>query len=207
MPSPLLVSFEQKLQQLENQFIVRRTDYNLYTSADFVNAVAYRLLASAALEEFVERRCIEIAQSGSDRLSKSRPSSTGRALVMWARFADHRSPRSVLIHENDAIADLSEAARAYIAYAKHVKRNHGISGDDLKSLALPLGIRDSQLPDVLTASLDDLANKRNPASHTVVRTRSEPEAEVKTLRQVMGPLRQFDSDLQVVCDTFPTDHL
>ncbi|MFB7894690.1 hypothetical protein ACFC1I_20975 [Microbacterium sp. NPDC056044] len=204
MPSPLLVSFEQRLADLESNFIVRRTDYNLYSPADFLDALAYRLLASAALEHYVEQRCLEIGASGADRLARSQPSSTGRSLVIWARFQDRRQPRPVHIHELDAISDLGEGATSYALYVSHVRRNHGISGNDLRALALPLGIRESQLPVILTTLLDDLADKRNPASHTVVRSRSEPESEVKLLNQILTPLRQLDDDLQTVCDSFPT---
>ncbi len=204
MSSPLLTSFEQRLSELEANFIVTRSDYNLYTPADFLNAVAYRLLASAALEHYVEQRCLEIASSGADRLTKSRPTSTGRALVIWARFQDRQQPRSVHIHELDAVSELSEAPAAFALYSKAVKRSHGISGDDLRALVLPLGVRESQLPLVLTSSLENLADKRNPASHAVVRSRSEPATEVALLNQILAPLRQLDTDLQLMCDTFPT---
>lgn len=85
-----------------------------------------------------------------------------------------------------------------------MKRSHGISGDDLRALVLPLGVRESQLPLVLTSSLENLADKRNPASHAVVRSRSEPATEVALLNQILAPLRQLDTDLQLMCDTFPT---
>ena len=110
------------------------------------------------------------------------------------------------IHELDAISNLSATTKAFEAYSKVVKKSHGINGDDLRNLAFPLGLRESQVPEVLVNSLDALAGKRNPASHTYVKSQDEPELEVQRLSQIVAPLRQLDDDLATVCDTWPVSH-
>ena len=208
MASPLFVAFEQRLAELENYFIVRRPDYNQYTTQDFVKGLAYRLLASAALENYVEERCLEIAKSGCARLARSQPSATGRALAVWSTMQDRWTPASVMyIHEVDAVSNSTDAQTALAAYTKAVKKSHGIAARDLRNLVYPLGLRESQVPEVLLNSLDDLAEKRNPASHAYVRLQTEPELEVKVLGQILMPLRQLDVDLGTVCTTFPISHL
>jgi hypothetical protein len=207
MASPLLAAFENRLAALEGYFIARRTDYYLYTTEDFTKALAYRLLASAALESYVEQRCLEIAKVGCDRLSKSQPTSTGRALIVWARAQDRRATLPVYIHEVDAISDPSAPVAALELYTKAVRRSHGINGQDLRNIAFPLGLRESQIPEVLVNSLDALADKRNPASHTYVRSEEEPAVEVQRLNQILGPLRDLDANLAAVRDSFPVSHL
>jgi hypothetical protein len=208
MASPLLAALEKRLTVLDGYFIVRRADYSSYTAEDFTKAIAYRLLASAALENYVEQRCLEIAKAGCDRLAKSQPTATGRALIVWSRMQDRRATAlPMYIHEDDAISDLSATTRAFEIYSKVVKKSHGINGEDLRNLTFPLGLRDSQVPEVLVNSLDALASKRNPASHTYVKSQEEPKLELQRLSQILNPLRQLDDDLSTVCETWPISHL
>ncbi|WP_159541374.1 hypothetical protein [Aeromicrobium sp. 9AM] len=211
MSSPLFVSLEQRLSDLEKCFIVRRDDYGDYIADDHLKALAYRLLASAALENYVEARCVEIATTGCERLGKTQPTATGRALMLWHSTHDRWvSAGPFLIHENDPHLYSSRANKALEAYIKSVRRSHGVSGDDLRALVFPLGLRENQVPEVLTTSLDALAEKRNPASHTYVnraRSQTEPALEVATIEQILTPLRQLDDDLRTVSETFPVDHL
>lgn len=187
-----------------------RPDYNQYTKEDHQKALAYRLLASAELEHYVESRCLEVAQIGCDRIGKSQLTATGRALIVWLQFQDQRSPAAVPIHEGDPLALAHLAQKAMETYARSVKKSHGISEDDLRRLVFPLGLRESQVPAVLAASLEAFAKKRNPASHTHVnraKTQSEPVEEVKAVEQILVPLRQLDADLKTVSETFPINHL
>lgn len=212
MPSPLLVGLEQHLGDLQGYFIMQRDDYSLYTAEDHAKALAYRLLASAALENFVEARCLEIARTGVDRLGKSQPSATGRALMIWSASQASRwdSAGPIYIHESDPLTNAHLANAAFEKYSKTVKKSHGIGGDDLRSLVFPLGLRESQVPEVLTVSLDDLAAKRNPASHTYVnhaKSLTEPSAEVAMISQILKPLRGVDDDLRIVSETWPISHL
>lgn len=202
MPSPLLVSLEQHLTKLEHNFIVVRSDYSQYTVDDFLKALAYRVLASAAIENFVEQRCLEIATAGCSRLASGKLTSTGRALTIWARFQNRRNPQVVYIRESDPLSDPSEPATALKVYSRYVKNSHGINADDLRALVFPLGLSEATLPVVLTSSLDALADSRNPASHAVVRNRKEPSSDVQAVNQILTPLRQLDVDLQDACDNF-----
>lgn len=202
MSSSRLVSLEQYLKKLEQNFITVRSDYTQYTAGEYLDAVAYRVLASAALEDFVEKRCLEVAAEGCDRLSHGKPTATGRALIVWSRFQDRRKPQSVYIRETDPLSDPGDPAAALKAYTKLVRNSHGINADDLRGLVFPLGLSEAALPVVLTSSLDSLADSRNPASHAVVKNRKEPASEVQAVNQILLPLRQLDSDLQDACVNF-----
>ena len=211
MASPLLVAFEKQLADLEKCFIVRRQDYNQYTPEDHLKALAYRLLASAALESFIESRCVEIAKAGCERIQKSQPSATGRALIVWSLTQDRWAPSvPVPIHEDDPLHGSMLATKALDTYQKSVKKSHGINGDDLQKLVFPLGLRESQVPQILTASLDSFAANRNPASHSYVKranSQAEPIQELNIINQILPPLRQLDLDLRLVSETFPVSHL
>lgn len=204
MASSQLIALEQHLADFEANFIVNRAEFSDYTPQDHMNALGYRLLASAALEHYVEEVCLSAANVGIERMLKSQPTATGRSILLW--HLTRKWTRPAAIHEADLLDhyDLIEPAKS--AYLKHVRSNHGINGDDLRRLVFPLGLRDAQVPDVLTTSLDVLASQRNPASHTYqnrAKSMTEPAEEVRLIAQILAPLRQLDADLLVATETFP----
>jgi hypothetical protein len=171
-----------------------------------MKALAFRLLASAAIEDYVEKRCVEVAKLGCDRFKKGQPSSTGRAIVTWSTVRTYS--RSFPIHEGDVLELIDVADEALKSYLQSVKSTHGMSGRDLTSLVYPLGLRQRQVPPQLVESLNALSTSRDPASHVYVnRAKSmvEPIEEWRTVDQVMKPLAQLDDDLSLVVMTHPLE--
>jgi hypothetical protein len=199
-----MVALEARITKLDVQFIVRRQDGLSYTEDDHARALAFSLLASAELESFVEDRCAEVAGIGIQRFKTSQDSGTGRALLMW--HISRKPDRAMPIHENDMYAHIGIADSAHKAYGDMVKGSHGIDGKDLLKLVFPLGVRDSGLPLTLTGSLETLAGRRNPASHSHVnRAKSlrEPKDEKTLLDQIVLDLKALDDELIRVSTTFP----
>ena len=204
MPSPLFVALQGQLDNLRSFFIVEREDYVLYTAEDHAKALSFRLLSSASIEDYVEKRCIEIATTGCGRLGRGQPSATGRALVTWM-LVRHAS-RAYPIHQDDVLQCIDLVDQALTAYKQSVKSNHGISGKDLRTLIFPLGLRDHQVPEILVDLLTSLSRARDPASHVYVnRAKSmvEPVEEWRLVAQLLPPLAQLDNDLGHVAQTYP----
>lgn len=205
MSSSPLIALEKHLADLRAFFIVTGKDYNLYTLEDHTKALAFRLLASASIEDYVEQRCKEIARQGIDRFLKSQPTATGRALIMW-HVVRKKVSRSFPIHEADAYANIDIAAAALGAYEAFINASHGIAGRDLQQLAFPLGLRDHQVPTVLVTGLNELSKARDPASHVYVnraKVMTEPVEEWNRVDQLMPHIRQLDTDLGAVVQSFP----
>lgn len=204
MSSGRLVALEQQLGNLRSYFIIEKDDYAAYTAEDHAKAVAFRLQASACIEDYVEQRCLEIARTGKDRLERSLPTATGRALIV--SLIVRKSSRAVPIHDNDVLLNVDLADRALESYEAQVKKSHGIAGRDLRTLVFPLGLRDSHVPDALIEGLDQLSKARDPASHAYVnraKTMTEPKAEWEAVAQLLIHLRQLDTDLEHVVATYP----
>lgn len=200
-----LTALETHLADYERYFIVNKEDYASYTPEDHARALAYRVLSSAALERYVEDRCAGVAQLGINRLARSQPTTSGRALLTW--YLVRKSPRRAIpvVHE-ELLQHLDLCDDALRAFVTYVKSSHGISGEDFKSLVLSVGLRDAQLPTGLVHQLDALAARRNPASHLYVnraKTMEPPTAEVAIFSQILGDLRLVDSNLQLVAESFP----
>lgn len=211
MPSSRLVALEQRLHDLAACFIVEKSDYSLYTRVDHDMALAYVLLASAAIEDFVEQRCLEVAVAGCDRFGKGQPTTTGRSVLEWfILMRGFRSAKYSTIPVDDR--DLRSAAHllpeAAAAYGSEVRRVHGMSGADFQRLTYSVGLRDWQFAPVLLDSLEALAMRRNPASHTTVkRAKSliEPKAERTQVEQILAELRIVDLALDLVATTYPVN--
>lgn len=210
MASSELQALQQHVAGYDTAFIARGKLYDQYTAQDHMGAIAYRLMASAAIESYVEDRCRSVAREAAGRMQSGKKSATARSLLVW--FLTTRRPWKYQspIHESDVLSYSYEVATALRAYIDHLRSSHGISGGDLRNLVMILGIRDAQLDPRLVDSLDVLAALRNPASHSYqnrAKLMQEPEQEAVVVNQILGDLQKLDSDLDAVCNDFPVDAL
>lgn len=211
MASPRLAGLEQRLSDLAECFIVRKSDFSLYTRADHDMATAYVLLASAAIENYVEQRCLEVAQRGCDRFQRGQPTTAGRAVLEWHILRCHfrrNKHGTVPIDDRDLQEAGTQIPEAAAAYMQEVNKVHGIDGSDFAKLVYAVGVREWQVPSLLREALDDLAARRDPASHTPVnraKTLSEPAIEQRKVEQILGDLRLVDGALEVVEKTYPVN--
>lgn len=199
-----MVALQGFIADYDSYFIIRRSEYSQYTPEDHSKALAFRILASAAVESYVENLCLSVAKIGCDRISKGQPSGAGRALIIW--YLSRTSQRGIPIHESDFSGNVDLAGEVYSSYSSAVRSNHGIDGKAFRKLVFPVGLRDSQMPNLLVEALDAMAEKRNPASHTYVnRAKSmiEPAEEHKSVLQVMKLLNSVDADLLTISTSFP----
>lgn len=209
MPSGLFVALEQRLKELAACFIVEKADYDAYTRADHDMALAYVLLASAAIENYVEQRCLQVAKTGCERFSKGQPTTTGRAVLEWfILLQGFRGSNYATVPVDDA--DLQKAKSllpdAASAFSKEVKKIHGIKGADFQRLVRPVGLRDEQFAPMLIDLLDALASQRDTASHGLVKrakTLRDPAAERAQVEQIVTELQEVDAALEHVMTVYP----
>lgn len=209
MASSRFIALEQRLKQLSACFIIEKADYSQYTRDDHDMALAYLLLASAAIEDFVEQRCLEVATTGCDRFGKGQPTTAGRSVLEWyilVRGFRNASYATIPVDDRDLQNAKPLLGAAVNAFGSEVKRVHGMNGGDFQRLARPVGLRDGQFAEVLLDSLDSLAARRDPASHTPVKrakSLSEPKAERVQVEQILDELRIVDEALEVLLTTYP----
>ncbi|MBF4631236.1 hypothetical protein ITJ42_08410 [Clavibacter michiganensis subsp. phaseoli] len=162
------------------------------------------MLASAELESFVENRCESIAQTGIDRLEHNQATSSGRALMIW--HTTRRTNSELMIHENDAHLSRHLSRDALTAYRQMVKSSHGMDAKDFLKLAYPIGLRETSVPISLTASLQTLSDRRNPASHNHVnraKSMREPKLERELIDQILLDLQTVDEALEKAVLEYP----
>jgi hypothetical protein len=204
VPSPLLVSFSTGLEQLRSALIVERSDFSEYVREDHDRALGFRVLASAQLEHFVERRCAEVAKARASRFKTGQPTRTGRALLIWYGI---RKKQRYAIPLNDAeCAPVPDRVdKSLDAYLQSISATHGMGGQDFHDLVIPLGLRESDLDAQLFDQLDALAQDRQVAAHVTVKrakSMSEPIKEWYDIMQVVTGLANIDEALQEALENF-----
>lgn len=203
MPSTLYVGLQQRIGDYERYFLSDKDDLDCETE-DFIKAVAFRVLCSALLEEYVEQRCKEIAATGIDRLSKGQSTSTGRSLVVW--WVSRNIPDHIPIHVEDVDGYFANYQEVLKAYMQSVDDNHGLNAKDFRRLVNPVGLRATQLPPGLGDKLQALADRRDPTVHgaaTKTVGRVGPNVLRAEIRSVCQLLAQLDAALDEVATTYP----
>jgi hypothetical protein len=176
----------------------------LATDEDHIKAVAFRVLSSGALEEYVEERCRVAARDGIDRLKRGEQTSTGRALSVW--WSAHKHPREMPIHEADVpdmFPDLNIVLRSYLDMVAGV---HGLNERDFQKVVHPIGVRQVAIPAGLGAKLQALSLLRDPAVHVStshVRQRLAPSLERAQIFDIVAQMRDLDEAITVAQTTFP----
>ena len=203
MPSPLFVSLQQTLNNLRRDLIVDGKEYSAYTSAEHSSALGFRVLASAHIEDYAEKRCVEIARTGILRLKRGQPTRTGQSLITWYSARNELHPIPLAVTE---IAIDDKVDTALKTYENMASKKHGISASNLRNLVVPLGVREEDLNDQLFNLLSAAAVKRGAAAHIKVnraKTMSEPIEEWKDVSPILKLLEQLDGRLDAAVHASP----
>ena len=203
MPSPLFVALEAHIANLHDDLLTLGVDYDKLSRSDLTRAVGFRVLASAAVEEYVEDRCRQVAELGADRFLNNQPTRTGRALVVWYLA---RGPRGAFpLKDAEHIPQLDLVNGARTAYLQSVSRTHGISEKDLSGHIWPLGARDHDVDTVLFDILESWSTQRDRAVHVRlkrVREETTPDGEWKIVSDLLPLLGTLDEGLEEVLTSY-----
>jgi hypothetical protein len=183
--------------------IVTGKEWDVYTDSDHDQALGFRVLASATIEDYIERRCLETAAKGADRFLKAQPTRTGRALLVW--YTVRHSIDPIPLRDVEHIPDADSMKRSLEAYEKSVRSSHGIAGAALRKLILPLGVEATDLAPELFDKLESWAASRGAAAHVRVnrvREMTTPEADWARVADLLGLLAELDDSLTRVCENF-----
>lgn len=203
MVSPRLVGLKQRVSDLASIFIADKDDLDA-TNEDHLKAVAFRIMASAAIEQYVEERCKEVATEGIARLKKQLPTTTGRAMIVWG--VSRKNPGCIPIDPDEISDHYDRYDEILKGYLDSVASNHGVNGRDIKNLINPVGVRSHQLPEELVDRLQALAKKRDPAVHTTVTKASGrigPSVERKQIDDIIARLSDLDEALAEAVSGYP----
>lgn len=201
---------QRNVSELRRHLLPREFDpTGSYTDRTLTRALAFRVLAHAELESFLEDVAWDRARRALvDWKSSREVGRTALALVAFSGFLHEAPPASL---EPDQPADKKvwpgklelgeKLQRAANAYHHVVESNHGIREKNLLALLLPVGITPGDLDPVHVATLDSFGQKRGEAAHSSVisyRTKQppDPESELKEVTDIVAWLKGIDSLMQ-----------
>lgn len=198
MPSARYLALSARLQNLRDHFLP--ADFSPtgdYTERERDYARAYRLLAHAEFEAYLEDWGSQLAQAAG------------------AAFKQDAQPRTVVLnlvgfHSNEANpnekrikqlygekkeqieAALDSALRSYF-YA--VNNNNGIRQTDVLRILIPIGFKVADISASLLATLDSFGVNRGSVAHTASSTQQQidPKTEYDTVELIRKDLEIIDS--------------
>jgi hypothetical protein len=185
------------LATLRSTFIVTRNSYSDYTRADHDMALAFRVIASAHIEEYAEERCKEIARKGIAELQNGRRTRAGCVLLTWF-LANGNGKRGDIPLGPTEVPTGPLTADALNAFLSNIESSHGVSGQKLRTMTFRIGLEQANLDERLIDTLTTLAEDRGKAAHTRVKrakTMAEPKVEWETVDGLLALLEAFDDEL------------
>jgi hypothetical protein len=184
-------SLEKRIGTLRKLFLpVHFSKTGTYTPEQLDKARAYRLLAHAEFEEFIEKRASEIATA---------------AVALWASQRKHSrvvthlvanqvgSPSGFPSDLGSGVTAKSIVSKCLGQYIHVVRNNHGVKIANVLSLLLPIGIDEAEIDPVWLATIDGFGAERGKAAHkAAVNYQIDPHSDFKVVSQIADGLKDID---------------
>jgi hypothetical protein len=204
-PSPRYVALKEQIARLRRDLLPAAFEpTGNYSDTQNTRTIAFRVLAHAEIEAFVEDRVEEAAAAALRGWAKSGISR--RCLLALLAFSarDGEGPPSSLaapqpskVKEWPEKLELNERIRRIGAtFFALIKRNHGIKEENLLALLLPIGVGASSLDPVWVADMTSFGELRGEAAHKSLAGRTvqqpDPKAELERVEGLVLGLEGVD---------------
>ncbi|WP_406837440.1 HEPN domain-containing protein [Streptomyces sp. AHU1] len=203
MSSSRFDELERRIRELRQNFLPQEFDpTGDYEDLVYEQTRAFRVLAHAEFESFIEDRVIEVI----DQAVSGWKASGSIAISLLAVVAYRESAPSIPESLSEAAAKpvkypaleaRIEAARADMhRYAR--KQNHGIKEKNLLRLLLPIGLQESDIESGWLSATETWATARGDAAHkgAKMQVKPDPQNELKTVNVVLDGFRDLDMRME-----------
>lgn len=184
-----------ELNRLKKQFIPKISPTGVYTDRQLAFTLAYRVLAHAEIEAYLEDRVRKVvinAKKDWDQTGK-----TCRTLICLLAFSGEtmESPPKTVTPTKGKISDKIKSA--INSFMRVIEQNHGLKEANLLALLLPIGIDSDDLDSVFLATMNTFGEQRGLVAHssaTSYRTNQPPDPanEVERIQQIVQELLRVD---------------
>jgi len=194
-----------ELGRLKKQFLPKISPTGLYSDRQLALTLAYRVLAHAEIEAYLEERVWEVVINAKRDWDNTRK--TRRTLICLLAFSGQTldTPPDTLTPTNssqDAWKKKLQISKridlAISCFKVVIKQNHGVKEANLLALLLPIGIDSDDLDPVWLATMNTFGEQRGLVAHssaTSYRTVQPPDpaTELSTIQQIAQGLLQVDN--------------
>lgn len=218
MPSDRLPVLESQLQALREHLLPAEFEpTGAYDNPGvYTRALAYRVLAHAEIEAFLEDRALAAVVRARDAWDKGRHVS--RVILCLLAFSgkEMSSPPESLAAPTPnkqkswpSLLDIGERLVPILSsFHKFVRTdNHGIKERNLLSLFLPIGLEHQKLDPTFLAAMESFGSLRGQAAHTSssmsVQQAVDPAEEYKRVTDLLPGLISLDSEIEMMLAELP----
>ena len=177
-----------------------------YPDEQATRTFAFRLLAHAEIEGFLEERAKVLARTALTGWRNSRQSSTSLVALMAFSGLEHRPPPNTLFAPQPSKSkswprevELDERVTAAVtAFNYRLSQNHGIKEENLLGILLPIGLGTDDIDPMLLAELNSLGSDRGATAHGSVQhvtTFPDPKDELDRVQRILDRLEEVDIKL------------
>lgn len=193
---------EQRLVELQKSFLPSPFDpTGLYEDSVYEHTKAYRVLAHAEFESFVEERVLEVVNKSFDSWKTSGKATT--ALIGLVAFHEVINPLPESFADfgtkkkhRDLATCIENAKNGYNYYVR--RENHGIKIKNLIKLLVPVGLTESDFDSEWLTTTEAWATARGEVAHKTakVQVKPDPQHELKTVTKILDGFRKIDATLE-----------
>lgn len=202
MPSIRYNAMSRRITELRNSLLPRPFDpTGLYSDRVYERTRAFRVLAHAEFESYIEDRVIDVVSRASATFAGQgaiRPS-----LLALIGHYEHGWPRptSILTPPQKQAPSLQDRiAKARTDFTSHIRtKNHGIKEKNLLYLLFTVGVIESEINAIWLQSVEDWATLRGDSAHKTGKVQQQPDP-AKEYRKVKE-IRDGFKDLDVLLDS------
>jgi hypothetical protein len=193
-----------ELNRLKKQFLPKINPTGLYSESQLSKTAAYRVLAHAEIESYLEERAWEVVQNAKTIWDKSGKNT--RTLICLLGFSGLTmdKPPDTLTTQKGSKTVKDEKVKiskkidlAVESFQRVISQNHGVKEDHILSLLLPIGIDSDDLDPAWLATMNTFGEKRGLVAHKsatsymTIQT-PDPANELNTVTQITDELLRID---------------
>ena len=184
-------SLEKRIGTLRKHFLpVQFSKTGTYTPEQLDKARAYRLLAHAEFEEFIEKRASEIATEAVSLWELKRRHS--RVVIHLVANQVGNAAGFPTARGSGVTAEVI-VTKCLEQYKYAVRKNHGVRITNILSLLLPIGIDEAEIDPVWLATIDGFGADRGKAAHkAAVNYQIDPRSDFMVVSQIAEGLKEVD---------------
>jgi hypothetical protein len=202
--SPRFRTLSRELSRLKKQFLPKISPIGLYSDRQLSRTLAYRVLAHAEIESYLEDRAWEVVQDAKrvwDSTGKTRL--TLISLVVFSGQTMETPPETLTPSKGkktvplDKLKTSKKIDLAISSFKWIIDNNHGVKEANILALLLPIGIDSDDLDTAWLATMNTFGEKRGLVAHTSATSYRtiqppDPASELSMVKQITQELLKLD---------------
>ncbi|MFM2064663.1 MAG: hypothetical protein RLZZ507_4334 [Cyanobacteriota bacterium] len=193
-----------ELNRLKKQFLPKISPTGLYSDRQLALTIAYRFLAHAEIESYLEDRVMDVVLDA--KKAWNNKGETRRTLICLLGFSglNMDEPPDTLTPKKGSKTVKEEKIKinkkidlALEHFNRVIKQNHGVKEENILALLLPIGIDSDDLDPAWLAIMNTFGENRGEVAHKsstsyITIRPPDPATEINTVKQITQELLIID---------------